>query len=58
MKEEPKIRLDLSKIYNYIEYPDKISGRCDNCNQAHFDSSIKNGIFIRKCSNCGMKKSI
>lgn len=35
-----------------------LSGRCDNCGRAHFNSSVGNGKFIRECSNCGMKKSI
>nr|WP_242691322.1 hypothetical protein [Cytobacillus praedii] len=50
--------IDLTIIYNYIDYPDKISGRCDNCDKAHFHSSISGGKLIRSCSNCGMKKSI
>jgi len=51
-------KIDLSIVYDFIEYPDKNSGRCDNCDKAHFTSSIHNGKLIRKCRNCGMKKSI
>ncbi|MED4455920.1 hypothetical protein [Metabacillus fastidiosus] len=57
--EQPDIpQYDLDKVYLFTEFPDKISGRCDNCNKAHFASSIKNGSFLRKCTNCGMTKSI
>lgn len=49
---------DLTIVYNYKEHPDIISGRCDNCNTAHFESSVKDGVFLRKCRKCGMKKSI
>ncbi len=55
-KHEPKY--DLSKIYTYEEHPDKISGRCDNCGNSAFKSSIKNFIFLRECRHCGMKKII
>lgn len=50
--------IDLTIIYDYIDCPDKVSGRCDNCEKAHFKSSISKGKLIRECSNCGMKKSI
>ncbi|MFP7737276.1 hypothetical protein ACLHDF_29030 [Priestia aryabhattai] len=43
---------------NYAEYPDKVSGLCDNCNLAYFKTPIKNGVFLRECRECGMKKSI
>lgn len=49
---------DTTIIYDYKEYPDIKSGRCDNCGHAHFKSSVKDLIFIRECRNCGMKKSI
>ncbi|MEC2074572.1 hypothetical protein [Metabacillus fastidiosus] len=49
---------DLDKVYLFTEFPDKISGRCDNFNKAHFASSIKNGSYLRKCTNCGMTKRI
>ncbi|MGG3158793.1 hypothetical protein COM86_28165 [Priestia megaterium] len=45
-------------MYEYDEFPDKVSGRCDHCNSAYFKSSIKGGIFLRECRECGMKKSI
>ncbi|HHB2941845.1 hypothetical protein CN394_14520 [Bacillus anthracis] len=57
-KKEPEQKYDLSKIYTYTEHPDKISGRCDNCGNTAFKSSVKNFIYIRECRKCGMKKSI
>ncbi|MFD0049723.1 hypothetical protein ACFVHQ_10385 [Actinomycetes bacterium NPDC127524] len=50
--------VDTSVIYDYSDYPDAISGRCDNCNNATFKSSVKDFVFIRECRTCGMKKSI
>ncbi|HHT7042054.1 hypothetical protein TU57_08580 [Bacillus cereus] len=55
---QPEQKYDLSKIYKYTEHPDKISGRCDNCDSTAFKSSIKNFIFLRECRQCGMKKII
>ncbi|PGC22745.1 hypothetical protein COM23_20820 [Bacillus wiedmannii] len=49
---------DVSKIYTYTEHPDKISGRCDNCRNTAFKSSVKDFIYLRECRKCGMKKSI
>ncbi|MGN1402299.1 MAG: hypothetical protein ACI4XL_12450 [Bacillus sp. (in: firmicutes)] len=49
---------DTSIIYSYKDYPDIQSGRCDNCGNAQFKSSIKDYEFIRECRQCGMKKSI
>lgn len=49
---------DTTIVYDYKEYPDTVSGRCDNCGNAHFKSSVKDTIFLRKCRECGMKKSI
>ena len=49
---------DLTKIYNYKEFPDKVSGRCDNCGNTLFKSSVKDFVFLRECRQCGMKKSI
>lgn len=51
-------KYDVTKIYDYKEFPDKISGRCDNCGHALFKSSVKDFVFIRECRNCGMKKRI
>ncbi|MED3855158.1 hypothetical protein P4607_27890 [Priestia megaterium] len=45
-------------MYDYAKFPDKVSGRCDNCNSAYFKSSVKAGVFLRECRECGMKKSI
>ncbi|WP_429748502.1 hypothetical protein [Bacillus sp. S13(2024)] len=53
-----KDNIELDKIYDYREYPDKSSGRCDYCDHSLFKSSVGNGKFIRECRNCGMKKSI
>ena len=50
--------IDLDKVYDYNEYPDKKSGRCDNCDAADFKNSVKSGVFLRECRRCGMKKSI
>lgn len=55
---EHEQKYDLSKIYSYTEHPDKISGRCDNCGNSAFKSSVKNFIYLRECRKCGMKKSI
>ncbi|PLT33919.1 hypothetical protein [Bacillus sp. V5-8f] len=45
-------------VYDYKEYPDIKSGRCDNCDHSLFKSSAKDNKFLRECRNCGMKKSI
>lgn len=55
---QDKPQYDLDKVYDYKELPDKISGRCDNCGNALFKSSVKNFVFLRECNKCGMKKSI
>ncbi len=57
-KKEHEQKYDLNKIYTYTEHPDKISGRCDNCGNTAFKSSVKNFIYLRECRKCGMKKSI
>jgi hypothetical protein len=49
---------DTSIVYDYSEYPDLNSGRCDNCGNTLFKSSVKDFIFLRECRKCGMKKSI
>jgi hypothetical protein len=49
---------DTGIVYDYKEYPDVISGRCDNCGNTHFKSSVHDYVFLRKCRKCGMKKSI
>lgn len=49
---------DTSIVYDYKKAPDIVTGRCDNCGNAHFSMSIKDTILSRKCSNCGMTKSI
>ncbi|WP_259394371.1 hypothetical protein [Priestia aryabhattai] len=49
----------LDKVYDYADCLDnKVSGCCDNCNSAYFKSSVKDGVFLRECGECGMKKSI
>ncbi|WP_461672487.1 hypothetical protein [Priestia megaterium] len=50
--------IDFDKVYDYTEFPDKVSGRCDNCNSSYFKSSVKGGVFLRECRECSMKKSI
>lgn len=59
-EETPKEKkeYDTSIIYDYAEYPDLVSGRCDNCGHAHFKSSVKDYVYLRVCRKCGMKKSI
>ena len=49
---------DVTIVYDYEEHPDIKAGRCDNCGDSHFKSTVKNLVFIRECTNCGMKKSI
>ncbi|WP_437828983.1 hypothetical protein ACQRXC_14975 [Niallia taxi] len=58
MSEEKYNGYDTTIVYDYKEYPDVNSGRCDNCGNAQFKSSVKNFIYIRECRKCGMKKSI
>ncbi|WP_121946098.1 hypothetical protein [Priestia megaterium] len=55
-KEQQKIILD--KVYDYAEFPNKVSVQGDNCNSSYFKRSIKRGIFLRECREFGMKKSI
>ncbi|MGI8381650.1 hypothetical protein ACR0S4_24055 [Priestia megaterium] len=50
--------IDLNKIYEYKDLPDKTAGRCDNCGSVKFKSSVGGGKFLRECTNCGMKKNI
>ena len=50
--------IDLTKIYDYKDFPDKQSGRCDNCDNSHFKSRVNDGKFLRECRHCGMKKLI
>ncbi|MGG3159771.1 hypothetical protein ABEP50_29465 [Priestia megaterium] len=56
--EEKKQEIDLNKLYDYAEYPDEKSGRCDNYNSSYFKSSVKGDVFLHGCYECGMKKSI
>ncbi|KKK37763.1 hypothetical protein WQ57_12465 [Mesobacillus campisalis] len=56
--EKGETQYDLDKIYDYNEMPDKVSGRCDNCGNALFKSSVKDFVFLRECRQCGMKKRI
>ncbi|WP_252195840.1 hypothetical protein [Bacillus mycoides] len=46
-----------NKVYGEA-YMCKISGRCDNCGNTSFKSSVKDFIFLRECRQCGMKKII
>ncbi|KML27767.1 hypothetical protein [Priestia aryabhattai] len=56
--EDKYANIDLNKIYEYKELPDKIAGRCDNCGSVKFKSSVGGGKFLRECTSCGMKKNI
>jgi hypothetical protein len=56
--EDKYANLDLNKIHEYANLPDKVSGRYDTCKSAYFKSSVKGGVFLRECRQCGMKKSI
>lgn len=58
MSEEKHNGFDTTIVYDYKDYPDINSGRCDNCGNAQFKSSVKDFIYIRECRKCGMKKSI
>ncbi|WP_080781611.1 hypothetical protein [Priestia megaterium] len=58
LEETKEQETDLDKVYEYDEFPDKVSRRYDHCNSAYFKSSVKGGIFLRECRECGMKKSI
>jgi hypothetical protein len=58
MTEQNENQYDLTKIYDFKEFPDKSSGRCDNCGNSSFKSSVGQGKYIRECRQCGMKKSI
>ncbi|WP_412762561.1 hypothetical protein [Priestia megaterium] len=58
LEEIKEQEIDLDKVYDYAKFPDKVNGRCDNCNSACFKSSVKAGVFLRECRECGMKKSI
>ena len=49
---------DTNVLYEYKDQPDILSGRCDNCGNAKFKSSVKDYVYIRECVNCGMKKNI
>jgi len=49
---------DTSIVYDFKKFPDKVSGRCDNCGNPTFNLSLANGILLRECKKCGMKKSI
>ncbi|MCM3773734.1 hypothetical protein M3225_25130 [Priestia aryabhattai] len=50
--------IDLTKIYEYSELPDKKSGHCNNCDGVNFKNSVGKGKFLCEYLNCGMKKYI
>ena len=58
----PKKDITAGDVARYIktseDFPDKVSGRCDNCGNTIFKSSVKDFVFLRECRQCGMKKSI
>ena len=57
MEENQQPEMDLDKMYDYAEFPDKVSGRCDNCNSSYFKSSVKDGVFLRECRERGSATS-
>lgn len=42
---------DTTIVYDYKEYPDVTTG-------AAITATIRDGVFLRECRQCGMKKSI
>ncbi|MFL0475579.1 MULTISPECIES: hypothetical protein [Priestia] len=50
--------IGLDKVYDYAAFQDKVSGPCNNCNSSYFKSSVKGGVLLCECRDCGMKKSI
>ncbi|MBT2258379.1 hypothetical protein [Priestia megaterium] len=58
LKEIKEQEINLDKVYDYAEFPDKVSGRRDNCNSAYFKSSVKGGVFLNEYRGCEMKKNI
>jgi hypothetical protein len=58
LEEIKEQEINLDNVYGYAGFPDKVSGRCDNCNSPYFKSSVKGGVFLCECRDCGMKKSI
>ena len=41
LEEIKEQEIDFDKVYDYVEFPNKVSGRCDHCNSAYFKSSVK-----------------
>ncbi|AQU76930.1 hypothetical protein BUW91_27320 (plasmid) [Priestia megaterium] len=56
MEEKQQQEIDLNKVYEYAKFPDKVSGRCNNCNSSYFKSSVKGGVFLRKCRNVARRR--
>ncbi len=46
LEEIKEQEIDFDKVYDYVEFPNKVSGRCDHCNSAYFKSSVKGGVFL------------
>ncbi|WP_456273550.1 hypothetical protein [Bacillus sp. AK031] len=44
-------------IVYYKDEPDEISGRCE-CGNKLFKSTVKDGMFYRKCRECGKTKIV
>nr|WP_080754508.1 MULTISPECIES: hypothetical protein [Priestia] len=57
-QEDKYTNIDVTKVYEYTDLPDKISCRCDNCGNVKFKSSVGGEKFLRECTSCGMKKNI
>ena len=51
--EDKYANIDLTKVYEYADLPDKISGRCDYCGSVKFKSSVGGGKFLRECTSLG-----
>lgn len=58
MKGKPLEEINLDKVYDYAEFTDKFSSRCNHCNSIYFKIYVKGGIFLRNCRECGMEKNI
>jgi hypothetical protein len=51
LEETKEQEIDFDKVYDYVEFPDKVSGRCDNCNSSYFKGSVKSGVFYVNVGN-------
>ncbi|MGG0339989.1 hypothetical protein ABEY50_08060 [Priestia megaterium] len=56
-KEDKYANVDVTKVYEHTDLPDKIADFCNNCGGVKFKSSVGRDKFLRECTNCGMKKN-